>query len=83
MKKLSREEMKLIKGSAKSLTADNGPECKSGSSCKVVKISANGTKNESYGSCSMTTSGTTVACYCSAWDGSTITSNNGMSNCWV
>lgn len=62
MKKLSRLELKLISGGIR----DPGLTCNQGGTCKVVSFS-NGTTTVSTGTCSMTSSGTYTACYCSAW----------------
>lgn len=77
MKNLSKEELKNITGGIAA-----GPTCNSGSVCSVVSISPDGTTTQSYGTCSMTSSGTYISCYCSAWGGDPITSNGGRSYCW-
>ena len=78
MKSLSREEMKNIFGGV----ADSpSRKCKTGA-CTSVHITADGTVLTETGFCDQLQSGNSFACYCSANRG-TVTSNNGVSRCWL
>ncbi len=68
---LSKAEMKNVLGGV----AIVGPACDEGAACKLVTINGETTTTET-GTCSMSQTGTTISCWCSAGVG------DGLSKCW-
>jgi hypothetical protein len=81
MKNLSREELKNIFGGK--VDAADAPNCNVGGACTLVTVYSDGTTNTESSTCSMSTWGSTVNCYCGVNNGgTTLTSNGGLSRCW-
>lgn len=76
---LGKEAQKKVLGGVRD-DGGSGPRCNDGSECSCVIMDGEVTTTK-YGRCAMSSTGTTIACYCDACEGE-IVSNGGRSRCW-
>lgn len=85
VEQLSREQLKNVLGGYTGGSGDgtndgitSAPNCKVGTDCTAT-ITKNGVTTSLTGDCTMSTTGTTVSCYC---DAATPDQYTTLSNCW-
>ena len=76
--------MKAINGGSADEGGDGEKSCGVGNDCTLVSIT-DGVTLTTPGKCAKGSIGTTITCYCSTsnGNGTELSSNGGMSRCWV